>query len=134
VSHRVSQCCPTGCHSVSHRVLHCVPQSVTVCPTVCPFAHTALLANVQSNDSLIWFEISDFCYIINTEPGLLSVVLLPCVIEVLQLWFCSFFASAVHRCGRYWGGSTRGLDLSLAGGCVVQAASALEPMPLGPAP
>lgn len=33
-----------------------------VCHTVYPFAHTALLANALSSDSLCWFEASDLCY------------------------------------------------------------------------
>jgi hypothetical protein len=37
-----------------------------VCPTVYPFVHTALLADVHYNESLVWFEASGFCYTLNT--------------------------------------------------------------------
>lgn len=42
-----------------------------------PCVHIPLLANVQCNESLIWFKASGFCYTINTEflSGLLSVTL-----------------------------------------------------------
>ena len=66
------------CHNVSHSILH-------------PFVHTSLLANVHCNESLVWFEASGFCYTINTGSslGLLSdILLLPCVMEILQLWIC----------------------------------------------
>lgn len=43
---------------------------------------------------------SDFCYTSKTEPELLlDALLLPCVTEVLQLWFCRTgpSASVAHR-------------------------------------
>lgn len=45
-------------------------QFATVCHTVCPLAQTALLANVYHDVSLTWFEISGFCYAINTVSRL----------------------------------------------------------------
>ena len=56
-----------------------------VCPTVYPFAQTALLANVHRNGSLVWFEASGSCYTINTGTSLVFILLLPCVMEILQL-------------------------------------------------
>ena len=54
-----------------------------------PFVQTALLTNVHFNE--VWFEASGFYYAISTGSSmrLLSVaLLLLCVIEILQLWFC----------------------------------------------
>jgi hypothetical protein len=59
--------------------------------SVYTFAQTGLLANVHCKESLVWLEVSGFCYTINTgtSPRLLSdIQLLPCVTEILQLWFC----------------------------------------------
>ena len=57
-----------------------------------PFVHICLVANVHCNESLVCL-ISDFCYIINTGslPGLSDILMLPCVLEILQLW--------IHRSG-----------------------------------
>jgi hypothetical protein len=66
----------------------CGSCSVSVCPTVSPFVHTSLLANVHCNALLVWFETSGFCYSIYTGSslGLLSDVLFSlCVVEILQL-------------------------------------------------
>ena len=85
-----------------------------VCPTVFPFAHTYLLANVHYSESLVWFQ--GFCYTINTGSslGFLSdALLLPCVMEILQLWICRT-GPAVH--GIVDGvGQLIALDLSLSG-------------------
>ena len=57
--------------------------------TVHPFVHTSLLASVQCSESLVWFEVSSVYYTINIGllPGLLwDVLVLPCVLEILQLW------------------------------------------------
>ena len=54
------------------------------------------LANVHCNMSTAWFEVSDFCDIINTEPSLglwLVILLFPCVMEILKLW--------ISRTGRF---------------------------------
>jgi hypothetical protein len=62
---------------------------MSVCPRMC--IHRPLLANVHCSEALAWLEASGFCYTINTgsSPGLLSdILLLPCVMESLQLWFC----------------------------------------------
>jgi hypothetical protein len=62
------------CHSVS---------------TVYPSVHTSSLANGHCSESLVWLEISGFCDSINiwSSSGLLLVILLlPCVMEILQLW------------------------------------------------
>ena len=51
--------------------------------------HTALLANVYSSDSLVWFEASGFCYTVNTGSSLgplLDSLFFLCVMEILQLW------------------------------------------------
>ena len=56
-----------------------------MCPTVYPSVYTSLLAN----ESLVWFKFSGFRDTINTgcSPGLLlDILLLPCVMEILQLW------------------------------------------------
>jgi hypothetical protein len=47
-----------------------------------------IIANVHCNEPLVWFKASGFCYAIN--PGsslglLLDILLLPCIIEILQL-------------------------------------------------
>lgn len=65
------------CHGVSYSI---------------PFSQIALFANVHCNESSVWFKASGFCHTINTGslPGLLSNILfLSCVIEILQLCFCS---------------------------------------------
>jgi hypothetical protein len=64
---------------------------VTVCHMGHPFVPTALLANGHCNESLVWFEASGFCYSVNTGTslGLLSDILLPCVMKILQIQFCS---------------------------------------------
>lgn len=57
------------CHSVSHSI---------------PFVHTSLLVKF-----MVWFEAFGFCYTVNigSSPGLfLDILLLPCVMETLQLW------------------------------------------------
>ena len=57
-------------------------------PTIYPFVHTSLLANVHCNQSLLSFEASGFCYSINTgsSPGLLlDTLLFSVVIEIPQL-------------------------------------------------
>lgn len=57
-----------------------------------PFAQRAFHANVHCNESLVQSEVSGFCSTINTgsSPGLLSgILLLSCVMEILQLWFCN---------------------------------------------
>ena len=62
---------------------------VIVCPTVYPFVHTSLLANVHCNESLVWSEASGFCCTSNTGSslGLLSDVLLLCsVMEIMKPW------------------------------------------------
>lgn len=48
-----------------------------VCHTVYPFVHPFLPANVHCIESLVWFRVFGFCYIINTgfSPGLLSDIL-----------------------------------------------------------
>ena len=45
---------------------------VTVCPTLHPFVHTSLLANVRCscNQSLVWEEASDFSYSVNSGTSL----------------------------------------------------------------
>ena len=56
-----------------------------------PFVHTSLLANVHCNESLVWFEASDFCYTGNTGSSLRrlsDVLLLPRVMEFLWFWIC----------------------------------------------
>lgn len=61
-------------HSVSHSV---------------SAIHSSSLTNIHWNESLVWFEVSSFCDTINTKSSLgllLAVLLLPCVMETLQLW------------------------------------------------
>lgn len=61
-----------------------------VCHTIQPFAQTALLTKVHCSKRLVWFQASGFCYTMNTgsSPGFLSdILLLPWVMEILQLWF-----------------------------------------------
>ena len=82
-------------------------------PTIYPFVHTSLLANVHCNQSLLSFEASGFCYSINTgsSPGLLlDTLLFSVVIEIPQLWIFRTSllpAPAIHRWGRCLGGTTR---------------------------
>ena len=62
---------------------------VSVYPTVYLSVHTSSLANVHCSESLVLFEISGVCHAIHTgsSSGLLPVILLlPCVMEILQLW------------------------------------------------
>jgi hypothetical protein len=72
--------------------------------------HLYLQRVIAMSQALVWFKASGFCYTINTgsSQGLLSdFLLLPCVMETLQLWFCRLVPScapAVHRWGRCWGG------------------------------
>jgi hypothetical protein len=52
-----------------------------VCHTVHHFAQRALLANVHCNESLVWFQVYDFCFTINTGYSLRLLSdnqLLPC--------------------------------------------------------
>lgn len=60
-------------------------------PTVYPLVHTSLPADVHCTGSLLCFETSGFCRTISAEssPGLLwDILLLPCGVEILQLWIC----------------------------------------------
>lgn len=58
--------------------------------TVYSLIHISLFANTHYNELLIWFQASGFCYTINTRSllELLLAILLPCVMELLQLWIC----------------------------------------------
>ena len=65
------------CHSVSYSLSF--------------FVHTSLFTNVYYNESLIWFEASGFCSVINTGSSarlLLNILLLTTYVEILQLWTC----------------------------------------------
>ena len=47
------------------------------------------LASVHCRESLVWFEALGFCYTTDSGPSLellLVILLLPCVVEILQLW------------------------------------------------
>ena len=58
-----------------------------MCHTVESFAQTALLANVDYNVSLVWFEDSGFCYTISTGSSpeiLLDMLLLTFGMETLR--------------------------------------------------
>lgn len=50
------------------------------------FTHLYLQVFVEMTHSLAWFETSGFYYTIN--PGSPPGLLLPHVIEILQLWIC----------------------------------------------
>ena len=53
--------------------------------------YTSLLAHVHSNNSLVWFKASGFCYPIKTGCSLgllLDILLLPCVMGILYFWIC----------------------------------------------
>lgn len=95
---------------------------VTGCHKVYPLGQRALLANIDGSEPLMWFEASGFLYTINPgfSCGILSnILLLPRVIEILQLWSAqssSSSASAVHRGCRCWCGSIQILDLGLGAG------------------
>ena len=57
-----------------------------MCHIVCPFTQAAFLENINCNESLVWFEASDFyCTItIGSSLGLVwGSLLLPCVMEIL---------------------------------------------------
>ena len=84
------------CHSVSHSI---------------PFAHTSLFVNIHCNESLVWLKVSAFPTLSILDPYQESSWI-SCCCSVL--WrSCSFGSvglapsldSAVHRWGRYWGGS-----------------------------
>jgi hypothetical protein len=78
------------CRSVSHSM---------------PFCQNSFSCT-HCHESLVWFEASGFCYNTGSSLGLLSdAVLLPCVMELLQLWVCRTLswvpgAHSWHRC---WG-------------------------------
>ena len=109
-----------------------------MCPTVYPSVYTGYtllytlrythlyLQMAHCNESLICFEASGFCYTINTGPSqrlLSDILLLPYVMEILQLWICRTgpsHAPAVHRWGRCWGGQLKALDLDLCSSRVGQ--------------
>jgi hypothetical protein len=60
--------------------------------TVYSFIYTSFLANVHCNEFLVWFKASGFCYTINIGSSLgllLDILLLPCIMEILQLWIFS---------------------------------------------
>lgn len=64
---------------------------VTVSYSV-PFVHTTLLAKVHCSESLVWFEDSGFGYSVSTgssQGNLSDILLLPRVMQILQLWFFS---------------------------------------------
>jgi hypothetical protein len=51
--------------------------------------HTSSLASIHCSTSLVWSKIAGFCdtISIDSSPGLFPVILvLPCVMEILQLW------------------------------------------------
>lgn len=63
-----------------------VSLGTAVCHIVYPSAQTALLVNVHSNELLVWYKASGFCYIINTGPSprlLSGILLLPQVMQLL---------------------------------------------------
>lgn len=106
------------------------------CVTVCPIVYTLCLHffDCKYYWLVVWYEASGF-YSINTITLLgllLDILLLPCVMEILKLWFCRTapsHTSVVHRWGRYWGWQTQnlgpgpGLRLS----CLACSTSALSP-------
>lgn len=87
----VSICSSRFSHlSITHSL---VPMTLgtEVSPTVHPFAQTSLLAHVHSNESLVCFNASGFCYTVSTgsSPQLcLDILLLPWVTVAMQLCFC----------------------------------------------
>lgn len=66
-----------------------VARGDVVCHIVDCFGHSALLANVHHNELLAWFKIFGLWYTNNTGPSpkLSDILLLPKVMEILQLWF-----------------------------------------------
>ena len=70
---------------------------------------------------MVWFQASGFCYTINTgsSPELfLDILPLPCVMELLQLWFCRtlpFKCSNSSQVGVDGMGQLKALDLGLGG-------------------
>lgn len=65
-----------------------VCQNVSLSP---PFAQTALLANVDSNESLAWFQASGFCYTIKTGTTLVLLLVSHCYPvpwRSCSFWFC----------------------------------------------
>ena len=58
------------------------------------------LANVHCSESLVWFKASGFCYTISTGSslGFLSaILLLPWVVEILQLWLRDWSFHALQQ-------------------------------------
>lgn len=67
--------------------LQCDPVSHTVNAFVC----VSLFARVHGKESSVWFGASGFYYTIEAGPSLglcLDILLLPCGVEMLQLWVC----------------------------------------------
>lgn len=88
---------------------------------------------MHCNDSLVWFEAFGICYNIYSESSqgpFSNILLLPCVMEILKLWFCRTGPIYAQQqfIDRIDGGmdQLKALDLGLGG-------SWLVPMPLGPA-
>lgn len=48
-------------NKIPHHSSYSVSHSMPFCPDI-------LLANVHYNESLVWFQASDFCYIISSDP------------------------------------------------------------------
>lgn len=69
---------------------------------------TALLANVRCSESLVWFQAPGFGYTLNIGSSLellLYVLLLPCALEILQLWITGQAPSdapTIHRWNGCW--------------------------------
>lgn len=82
-------------------------QGDTVSYAVSPFIHRALCVSVLAftEGSSVWFKASGFCYTTNAALSLghlLDILLLPCVVEILQLWegrICSFMCSSKSQEG-----------------------------------
>lgn len=97
-------------------------RNVSQCDTQCTLLST-LLANAHRSGSLMWFQASGFCYTIN--PGsswdlLLVILLLPCGLELLQLWICRaapLTCSSTLYMGQCWHSPGSGLVSSPAPPC-----------------
>ena len=88
-----------------------------MCHTVYSFVYTSLLVNAHYIESLVSFEASAFCYSGSFSGFLSDILLLPCVMEILQLWISRIGPFMGSRSSSNGVGQLRALDLGLGGRC-----------------
>jgi hypothetical protein len=88
---------------------HFIVETV-VCCSMFHSISLSLLENISCIESLVWFEVSGFYDTTNSRSssGLLPCILvLPCVMEILQLWIIRTdpLTHPVCKCYRFGGGT-----------------------------